>query len=236
MSERPEQTSLSQETSNALPASMQQEHVTYHDVVTSNEHDSSNGTTATTTNTQPGSPARRTSSDTLTEPSSRVQDAAVLPTSRQKPRSHSRSSVSTASSSDDAPEKGDFMPIKSAKTGSDAQRPGLSKRKSIATEEDLFRVLSQRKTAASGPEDDEERNEVEKLLSRMFGKERQAHSEEEHTRHAGVIFRELTVLGKGLGADLQATVGDIFCKSLYETRIDALIEERDIVFKPLQIY
>lgn len=102
------------------------------------------------------------------------------------------------------------MPIKSTKTGDNQQRPGLTKRKTIVTEEDLFRALSQRRTAASDVDPDEERTEVQKLMSRMFGKERQEHSEEEKTRHAGVVFRDLTVKGKGLGASLQPTVGDIF--------------------------
>ena len=43
----------------------------------------------------------------------------------------------------------------------------------------------------------------------MFGKSRQD-SEEEKTRHVGVIFRHLTVKGAGLGAALQPTVGDFF--------------------------
>jgi ABC-type multidrug transport system ATPase subunit/ABC-type multidrug transport system permease subunit len=44
----------------------------------------------------------------------------------------------------------------------------------------------------------------------MFGHARQEQSEEEQTRHSGVIFRHLTVKGVGLGASLQPTVGDIF--------------------------
>lgn len=44
----------------------------------------------------------------------------------------------------------------------------------------------------------------------MFGHARQEQSEEEKTRHSGVIFRDLTVKGVGLGASLQPTVGDIF--------------------------
>lgn len=47
-------------------------------------------------------------------------------------------------------------------------------------------------------------------MSRMFGKARQEQSEEENTRHSGVIFRNLTVKGAGLGASLQPTVGDVF--------------------------
>ncbi|KAK5069702.1 ATP-binding cassette transporter snq2 [Lithohypha guttulata] len=158
------------------------------------------------------SPEGRSSSDTLTSKSGPSKTKAVdgsplLETARR----HSTASTSSASSDDeDHPMQGDFMPIKSAKSKSDQQRPGLSQRKSIVTEEDLFRVLSQRRTAASDVDADEERNEVEKLMSRMFGKERQEHSEEEKTRHSGVVWRELTVKGAGLGASLQPTISDIF--------------------------
>jgi hypothetical protein len=44
----------------------------------------------------------------------------------------------------------------------------------------------------------------------MFGQERKANSEEEKTRHVGVVWRNLTVKGVGLGAALQPTNGDIF--------------------------
>ena len=47
-------------------------------------------------------------------------------------------------------------------------------------------------------------------MSRLFGQARQEQSEEEKTRHSGVVFRDLTVKGVGLGASLQGTVGDIF--------------------------
>jgi ATP-binding cassette subfamily G (WHITE) protein 2 (SNQ2) len=43
----------------------------------------------------------------------------------------------------------------------------------------------------------------------MFGKTRQANSEEEKTRHAGVIWKDLTVRGQGAGAALQPSTGDI---------------------------
>lgn len=47
-------------------------------------------------------------------------------------------------------------------------------------------------------------------MSRLFGEKRQQQRKEEKTRHSGVIFRDLTVNGIGLGASLQSTVGDIF--------------------------
>ncbi|KAK7732284.1 ATP-binding cassette transporter snq2 [Cytospora paraplurivora] len=99
---------------------------------------------------------------------------------------------------------GHFEPMK---VGADG-RPPLHSR--TRTEEDLFQSLSRRRTGASTAETEGENHEVERLMSRMFGKARQQHSEEENTRHSGVVFRNLTVKGAGLGASLQPTVGDIF--------------------------
>ena len=103
-----------------------------------------------------------------------------------------------------------------------ATRPSLqSKQSKPMTEDDLFRVLSRRRTSQSnnlGRRDtqatassaDEEQDEINKLMSRMFGHTRQEASEEEKTRHVGVIFKNLTVKGQGLGAALQPSAGDFF--------------------------
>ena len=96
-----------------------------------------------------------------------------------------------------------------------------SDRQSTIIEEDLFRSLSRRKTSTSGhqgsfisgedaAEVEEERVEIEKLMSRMFGKTRQENSEDEKTRHVGLVFKNLTVKGMGLGAALQPTLSDPF--------------------------
>jgi len=85
------------------------------------------------------------------------------------------------------------------------------------TEDDLFRVLSKRRsnnlhhanTAATSSSTEDEQEEINKLMSRMFGKSRQESSEEEQTRHFGVVFKHLTVKGMGLGAALQPSVGDV---------------------------
>jgi ATP-binding cassette subfamily G (WHITE) protein 2 (SNQ2) len=107
-----------------------------------------------------------------------------------------------------------YMPLNTAPISDSERRPGMSSRaSSIRTEADLFRVLSRRHTSATGKSDaelEEERAEIERLMSRMFGRSRQEHSEEEKTRHVGVVFRDLTVKGLGLGATLQPSVGDIF--------------------------
>ena len=120
------------------------------------------------------------------------------------------------------PEAGTFAPINTQNSSKAAKRPKNPRAgSSRLTEDDLFRVLSRRKTNVSGPagsrltEDEvaslaEEKAEIEKLMSRMFGKDRQAHSADEKTRHVGLVFRNLTVKGMGLGAALQPTLSDPF--------------------------
>ena len=111
-----------------------------------------------------------------------------------------------------------FEPIKTVSTNKSTRRPGLQ---STMTEDDLFRSLSRRKTSTSGrqgsfmtedeaAEAEEEQAEIEKLMSRMFGKTRQNNSEDEKTKHVGLVFKNLTVKGMGLGAALQPTLSGPF--------------------------
>ena len=137
-----------------------------------------------------------------------------------EPASDSRDSQMIENEKED--EVGGFAPIKTALSSKAIDRPGLQKRTSSrVTEDDLFRVLSRRRTNQSGRQGSyvseneagaagEEQAEIERLMSRMFGKDRQAHSEDEKTRHVGVVFRNLTVKGMGLGAALQPTLSDSF--------------------------
>ncbi|KAI9759591.1 MAG: hypothetical protein M4579_002257 [Chaenotheca gracillima] len=111
----------------------------------------------------------------------------------------------------------EFAPIRTT-TSNQQGRPDLSKTDSKRqfTEENLFKALSRRKTnnshisADTDLSETEEQAEIERLMSRMFGRNRQAHSEEEKTRHVGLVFKNLTIKGMGLGAALQPTNGDIF--------------------------
>ena len=108
---------------------------------------------------------------------------------------------------------GSYEPIK-APASSDPKALSKTTSKGPVSEADLFRVLSRRRTNNSTRTDsedggDDEQQEINRLLSRMFGHTRQD-SEEEKTRHVGVIFKHLTVKGTGLGAALQPTVGDFF--------------------------
>ena len=118
---------------------------------------------------------------------------------------------------EEANEVGQLEPLRTAQSSKPAPRPGLAKTSSRVTEEDLFKSLSRRKTSRSDRQgsvasivEGDEQAEIERLMSRMFGKTRQAHSEEEQTRHVGVVFKELTVKGMGLGAALQPTLSDPF--------------------------
>ena len=106
----------------------------------------------------------------------------------------------------------DFVSIHSTSSteGGDADFPTPQERG--FTEEDLARVRSHRRSHVSGHEDEgrEDWLQIEKLISRMFGQERRATSEEERTRHVGVVWKNLTVRGMGLGAAIQPTNGDVF--------------------------
>ena len=130
-----------------------------------------------------------------------------------------RETESRASTEKDevAVEEGQYEPIR-AGTNKD-KRIGLTSTPSKnLTEDEIFRVLSRRRTNTSGrrnsiatsTEEQEEQAEIERLMSRMFGKDRQAQSEDEKTRHVGVVFKNLTVKGMGLGAALQPTLSDPF--------------------------
>ncbi|KAH3949707.1 hypothetical protein HBI56_022370 [Parastagonospora nodorum] len=125
---------------------------------------------------------------------------------------------SSSSSSNDDPDQG-YAAIKPAEAA--AARPQLqSKQSRPMTEDDLFRVLSRKRTGQSGGlsrkntgatgTGNDEDDEINNLMSKMFGRTRQESSEEEKTRHQGVIFKHLTVKGMGIGAALQPSVGDLF--------------------------
>ena len=110
-------------------------------------------------------------------------------------------------------EVGGFEPIKTTSSRPNAIRTGTGQ----LTQDDLARVISRKRTQQSGRSissgDNEdaaaELAEIEKLMTRIFGRARQE-SEEERTRHVGLVFKNLNVTGMGLGAALQPTLGDPF--------------------------
>ncbi|CAI6318503.1 unnamed protein product [Periconia digitata] len=157
------------------------------------------------------------SSLTTAVPSPDEKESPAEPVEAHEVRSASLDSTDSSSSDEDA--AGAFVSAKPASTG--PSRPKLQSNGSKPmTEDDLFRVLSRRRTNTSmgrvttggtaTDDEDEEQEEINKLMSRMFGHTRQAQSEEEKTRHLGVIFQNLTVKGAGVGSALQPSVGDIF--------------------------
>lgn len=131
------------------------------------------------------------------------------------PQSEPLPIISSDSSESDLPrEDGHFEPIKT-KTN-ESSRPKISPQTSKEmAEQEMFRVISQRQksykgSTMSGAEDEEDQEQIQRLMSRMFGTARQQNSEDEKTRHVGVVFRNVTVRGMGLGAALQPTIGDFF--------------------------
>lgn len=104
-----------------------------------------------------------------------------------------------------------FSPIR---TRTDSTRdPEKQETEPENTDENVSRMLLRRFSTKSGGvtgEKNEEWAEIQRLMSRMFGRQRQEQSEEEKTRHFGVIWKNLTVKGVGLGAALQPSVGDVF--------------------------
>ncbi|KAF2191656.1 hypothetical protein K469DRAFT_487704, partial [Zopfia rhizophila CBS 207.26] len=94
-------------------------------------------------------------------------------------------------------------------------RPSSSRR--AINEEDLIRILTMNQRNFSSisrgshsiTRNEDELKEINKLMAKIFGRIRQKQSEEERTRHLGVIFKNLTVKGQSLGATIQPTVGDV---------------------------
>lgn len=77
-------------------------------------------------------------------------------------------------------------------------------------EDDPEHGPSTESSATSGDSGGQDLDQIQKLVSRMFGRERKANSQEEKTRHTGVVWKDLTVKGVGVGAVLQPTILDIF--------------------------
>nr|POF17883.1 brefeldin a resistance protein [Quercus suber] len=112
-----------------------------------------------------------------------------------------------------------FQPAKADTAAVERPKLQTTPSKRQMTEEDLIAHLSRRNSVRSGGKlsrtttqttDPGDQAEIDRLMSRMFGRTRQEHSEEEKTRHLGVVFKNLTVKGMGLGAALQPTFGDVF--------------------------
>ncbi|KAK5006697.1 hypothetical protein LTR28_006185 [Elasticomyces elasticus] len=109
-----------------------------------------------------------------------------------------------------------YLPLKAGPTdrADGEQRLPLQLSRSNGTTS-LHKAQARRRNNGSGDgssdvDTDKERVEIERLLSRMFGEDRQKKNENEKRKHVGVVFRDLIVKGHGLGAALQPTIGDFF--------------------------
>lgn len=99
----------------------------------------------------------------------------------------------------------EFASIRTTPSGSPADSTGPR-----LDDDDGERTVSHRRSYASGHDTKgDEWAQIERLISRMFGSDRKANSEDEKTRHVGVVWKNVTVKGVGLGATLQPTNGDI---------------------------
>lgn len=138
-----------------------------------------------------------------------------------EPRDHHASSDKSLSEStndnDFSSEETELAPVRSGTSPPRKHDEHTQKSEDEAKDEDENEQgntsLARRHTTNSSfgrEQTNEDWAEIERLMSRMFGRERKEHSEEEKTRHSGVIWKSLNVKGAGLGAALQPTVGDLF--------------------------
>lgn len=141
-----------------------------------------------------------------------------MATSDTELRDHHASSDKSLSEginyNDSSSEETEFAPVRSG-TSRPQQYDEHSSENHEAEDEDedeeIFLARRHTTNSSFGREQtNEDWAEIERLMSRMFGRERKEHSEEEKTRHSGVIWKNLNVKGAGLGAALQPTVGDLF--------------------------
>lgn len=112
---------------------------------------------------------------------------------------------------DEVPE---MVPIKTAQQ--QQQRPGLTNGQNRSSQGSIYHSLTQRWTNQSKENKQgghqEEMEEIQRLLTQMFGKERREHSEEEKTRHVGLVWDHLTVKGAGMGAAVQGSLATPYHK------------------------
>ncbi|KAL5339404.1 ABC-2 type transporter-domain-containing protein [Aspergillus crustosus] len=132
--------------------------------------------------------------------------------SEQHLRPSAESTSDTASTPSSTSGEGFFSAVQTTQS-----RPnGISRQRTSGggpfTNDEITHALSHRRTNSSygGKGESDDMEQIVKLVSRMFGHERKANSDEEQTRHQGVVWRNLTVKGVGLGAALQPTNADIF--------------------------
>jgi ATP-binding cassette subfamily G (WHITE) protein 2 (SNQ2) len=128
---------------------------------------------------------------------------------QEGPSSHDMTANSAASRAASSSDSEEYSSINDEKSTELDNGSPTSTRDGQYGDDHVNRILSRRQTSR-GSEGAEDMAQIAKLMSRMFGKERKSVSDEEKTRHVGVIWKDLIVKGIGLGAALQPTNADIF--------------------------
>ncbi|KAK2736327.1 hypothetical protein FQN55_001713 [Onygenales sp. PD_40] len=96
----------------------------------------------------------------------------------------------------------EFTPIRST--------PSLSQHDNPLTPRRPVTVTATTSSLSLSRSQDPEWQAIHRAMSKMFGRQRQAESEEEKTRHVGVVWKGLSVRGVGMGAAVAGTIGDVF--------------------------
>lgn len=139
-----------------------------------------------------------------------------MATSDTELRDHARSENALSERTnynDSSSEEAEFAPVRSGTSRPQRHDEHAQNHEDEDEHENEDHSLARRQTTNSSlgrEQTNEDWAEIERLMSRMFGRERKENSEEEKTRHSGVLWKNLNVKGAGLGAALQPTVGDLF--------------------------
>lgn len=104
----------------------------------------------------------------------------------------------------------DAAPIDNPPSSEENQNSSKPVYENQHTKDDPEAGLSAQNSASSGDSGGQDLDQIRKLVSRMFGRERKENSQEEKMRHSGVVWKDLTVKGVGVGAVIQPTILDIF--------------------------
>ena len=138
-------------------------------------------------------------------------DLATIPTEQNGAPKRTPGGGESAEALDDVPE---LQPIRVNQSRPEYNTRSSTQGSRARDQGGLYHSLTRRWTAETKKSQqgghEEEMEEIRRLLTQMFGKERREHSEEEKTRHVGVVWKGLTVTGAGLGASVQGTLSTPF--------------------------
>lgn len=133
--------------------------------------------------------------------------------------SHDDASSNHYETNSNAPSEPEFAPIRPAPADKTASSDNAASsdqtstsRNGLDTSIPSNSLMASRTLSRDASSNADELASIRKVMTQMFGRERRAASEEEKTRHVGVVWKHLTVKGVGLGATLQQTNADVFLK------------------------